>query len=364
MQMSFFPSRTLSIYVGRMFLTRSLAVLAMLLIVLQTLDLLGESGRVLAYPGNGEAQLWHYVSLRAPQIVALFLPFSVLLGTIITLSQLNANSEVISMKSGGLSAHQILAPLFLVAAGIAVVSFVFNERVVTRATAALSAWEDVDYGKVPVDSGVRTNVWVRDGDDLIHADTVQGAGRGTALGNVQIFDRRGNYLVSIIQGPRARYTGDRWVLEGATRFDVASGTARALGDWGFGEAVRPQQFNLAKVDAEALSFGELRDAIENLRRAGRPVTALESELWHKLARPFSALLMPLLGSVAAFGLARSGRLFVRSVIGMALGFAYFAADNFALAMGNLGVYPPSLAAWAPFLLFFIVGETVLIRTEE
>lgn len=74
--------------------------------------------------------------------------------------------------------------------------------------------------------------------------------------------------------------------------------------------------------------------------------------------------MPLLGAVAAFGLARSGQLFIRAVIGMALGFAYFVADNFALAMGNLGAYPPILAAWSPFFLFLMVGETVLIRTEE
>ena len=50
--------------------------------------------------------------------------------------------------------------------------------------------------------------------------------------------------------------------------------------------------------------------------------------------------------------------------GMALGFAYFVADNFALAMGNLGAYPPFLAAWAPFLLFLLIGEAVLLRTEE
>jgi lipopolysaccharide export system permease protein len=52
------------------------------------------------------------------------------------------------------------------------------------------------------------------------------------------------------------------------------------------------------------------------------------------------------------------------VIGMGLGFFYFVADNFALAMGNLGAYPPFLAAWAPFLLFLLIGEAVLIRTEE
>jgi lipopolysaccharide export system permease protein len=52
------------------------------------------------------------------------------------------------------------------------------------------------------------------------------------------------------------------------------------------------------------------------------------------------------------------------VVGMALGFAYFVFDNAALAMGNFGGYPPFIAAWAPFLLFLLIGETVLIRTEE
>ena len=55
---------------------------------------------------------------------------------------------------------------------------------------------------------------------------------------------------------------------------------------------------------------------------------------------------------------------MRAVIGMALGFAYFVIDNAALAMGSFGGYPPSLAAWAPFFLFLLIGETVLIRTEE
>jgi lipopolysaccharide export system permease protein len=74
--------------------------------------------------------------------------------------------------------------------------------------------------------------------------------------------------------------------------------------------------------------------------------------------------MPLLAGVAAFGLARSGQLFIRAVAGMGLGFAYFVADNFAIAMGNYGAYPPLLAAWGPFALFALIGETVLIRTEE
>ncbi|RXR29012.1 LPS export ABC transporter permease LptG [Sphingobium fluviale] len=366
MQLQFFPSRRLAIYMARAFLVRSFAVLAMLALVLMTLDLLGESGDILAVPGNGEAELWHYVGLRLPQIIATFLPFSVLLGTLITLATMNQHSEIVMMKAAGLSAHQILAPLIAAAAAIAVLSFTFNERIVTRASAAFDAWKAVGYGEIPKDTGLKTNIWVREGNNLITAGTVSGRGSAVKLSQIEIFHRVDNHLVDIVRAPRGYYDPARqdWVLEDARRFDVTSGASTRLGTIRNGKGIRPDQFTLAKVDADALGFMALRQAIADLRDAGRPTGSLEASLWHKIARPLSSLLMPLLGSVAAFGLARSGHLFIRAVIGMSLGFAYFVADNFALAMGNIGAYPPLLAAWAPFLLFLMLGEAVLIRTEE
>ena len=365
MQMlSFFPSRQLAFYMGRTFLIRCIAMLAMLVMVLQVLDLLSEAGNVLAHAGNGEGALWRYVSLRAPQITATFLPFAVLLGTLITLTTLNANSEVISMKAAGLSAHQILAPLMLVSAAVAVISFTFNERIVVRSTATLAAWDAADFGEVPPDSGVKSNVWVRDGDDLIHANFIVGRGNAVSLRGVTVYDRTGGNLIAMLEAPRGRRDGKAWRLDNATRFDVGRGSVSKLGNLTVFPNVRPDQFTLARVDPDSLSYWELGDAITQLKAAGRPTAELEGAQWHKIAGPLSTLLMPLLGAVAAFGVARSGKLFIRAVIGMALGFGFFVADNFALAMGDLGAYPPFLAAWAPFMLFLLVGETVLIYTEE
>jgi lipopolysaccharide export system permease protein len=207
---------------------------------------------------------------------------------------------------------------------------------------------------------------VRDGNNLVSAAIVAGRGTAVQLRKVEIFNRINNRLTTIVQAPKGHYdpAAKGWVLENARQFDVARGTERQIGTVRFGRDIRPDQFTLAKVDPDALTFGQLQAAISDLHDAGRPTAELEGSLWHKLSGPLSALLMPILGSVAAFGLARSGQLFLRAVLGMALGFAYFVADNFSLAMGNLGAYPPFLAAWAPFLLFLLVGETVLFRTEE
>ena len=360
----FFPSRRIAWYMAKMFLLRSLAVLAALVVILMTLDLLGESGKILRVPGNGDAELWRYVSLRIPQLIARFLPFSVLLGTLIALATLNQNSEVVSMKAAGISAHQIIAPLVLASFGVAAVSFAFNERVVTRATETLSAWEKVEYGPVPKDNGITPNVWVRFGDDLILAREVKGSGAATRLANVTIYDRNWETLQAIVNARAGRPVDGGWELSGVDRFDVSAGTKTNLATMAYGRGLDPTQFTLADIDPDQEGVSTLRRAIAQLRVAGRPTAELETGLWHKFSGPLSSLLMPLLAAVAAFGLARSGQLLLRAVIGMALGFAYFVADNFALAMGNLGAYPPLLAAWAPFALFLLIGETVLIRTEE
>ena len=126
MQLDFFPSRTLTVYLAKLLAVRIVAMLAILVLVLMMLDLLSTSGEILAVEGNGQAELWTYITLRVPQLVARFLPYSVLLATIIGLVTLNQNSEVIAMKAAGLSAHQVLAPLLLAAGVVSVVSFVFN----------------------------------------------------------------------------------------------------------------------------------------------------------------------------------------------------------------------------------------------
>ena len=362
---SFFPSRTVALYMARMFLTRTFGILAGLVLVLQALDLLSESGKILSVAGNTDADVWRYVGLRAPQIVARFLPFSVLLGTILTLITMNQNSEIIALKAGGLSAHQVLAPLILASLGVAVVSFTFNERIVARATATLDQWQKVDYGPLPIDRGDRANVWVKSGDDLIQVAQVRGRGAAARLGNVTVYERAPDgTLRGILAAPQGRREGDGWRVGPARRFEVASGKVTAIGATVIGRGVTPDQLTLATVNPDGLPFDALAAAIGDLEEAGRPTQALDGALWHKFSGPLSSVLMPLLGAVAAFGIARSGQLFIRAVIGMALGFAYFVADNFALAMGNLGAYPPFLAAWAPFLLFLMIGEAVLLRSEE
>ena len=362
--LDFMPSRWIAWYMARMFLTRSAAVLVSLVLILLTLDLLGQSGKILGVPGNGDAELWRYAGLRIPSLVSFLLPFSLLLGALITFTGLNQHSEVVSMKAAGLSAHQILAPMIAASIGVALALFAFNELVVVKSTRIVNAWSDADYRPIPPDSGIMTNIWIREGDDLVHARQVGGRGAGTVLHGVTIYVRERGAIARIIDAERGVQVPGAWQLEKVRSFVVSTNAQSRQASMTVLAGVEPNRFTLAKIDPTTRDFVSLRRSIGELEAAGRPSDEARTGWWHKISGPMSALLMPLLAATAAFGLARTGQVLLRATIGMALGFAYFVADNFSLALGNVGAYPPFLAAWAPFLLFLLIGELVLIRQEE
>jgi lipopolysaccharide export system permease protein len=197
------------------------------------------------------------------------------------------------------------------------------------------------------------------------AATLSGQGKEIELSDVTWYQRGpGGIIRQQIRAPRATYAGPGWRLEQPKQFDVGSAEAEAIPTLVVGKNLTPDAIDLQSVDPDGQPFWELDNTIEAYKALGRRTSEMEAKWWHRISGPLSAFLMPLLGSIAAFGLARSGQLFVRAIIGMSLGFTYFVVDNAALAMGSFGGYPPFLAAWAPFLLFLLVGETVLIRTEE
>ena len=191
-------------------------------------------------------------------------------------------------------------------------------------------------------------------------------GPATTMRNVTFYQRDAKGMIQReLRSDSATWANPGWRLAAPTMFDLRSAQAsRSAAPVVVARGLTLDQVALGKVSADAQPLAQLSRSIKALEKEGRRTSELKGKWWHKLSGPLSAFLMPLLGAVAGFGLARSGFLLARAVIGMALGFAYFVVDNAALAMGSFGGYPPLLAAWAPFLLFLLVGETVLIRTEE
>src|SRR3546814_8770755 len=110
----------------------------------------------------------------------------------------------------------------LAALAVSGLTFAFNEMVVTRSSAALDAWQAVDYGPIPKASGVRSNLYLSDGSDLLLARTQTGTGNDVVLTGVTFYRRDANdMIVEQLRSPRATYANPGWKLEKPVRFEVA-----------------------------------------------------------------------------------------------------------------------------------------------
>lgn len=362
----FVPSRTLARYMVRMHLGRFFGILIGLTAVLQMLDLLAQSDEIMAAEGANWVSIVSYISMRAPQLISQFVPFTALLATLLTLATLNQNSEVVVMKASGLSAHRILLPLgmasFLIGAG----HFIFNETIVVNANADLEYWQDHGYAvDLPPSTGPTGRVWLREGGTVVLVEAVSQIRNRVVLDKVSLYERddKGK-LQAMVHADFAWYQDGQWTLHEVRRFDAATHEMTIAASQRWNIETRPERFQALTVKPDHVSFPKLWDSMKELKKDGLPTERLMASFLQKIAGPASSLLMPLLAAVAAFGVHRAGNLVIRIVFGMALGFSFFVADNFMLAMGEFGVAPPFLAAWAPFFLFLVLGYAVIFNSEE
>ncbi|MGB7405577.1 MAG: LptF/LptG family permease, partial [Pacificimonas sp.] len=232
MKLAPWPSNRLALYQAKLLAVRVVAFAFVLIGLLQMLDLLSESEKILAVPSNGNAELLEYVKLRMPQLADTFLPFSVLLGALVTWAGLSTSSEIVVMKGAGMSPHQILWPMMLTALAFGALHFAFAETVLPRTNAALDAWQKTDYRtRVAEPEDARFGEWELSGGDTLFAGRVEGEGEDVVLKDVTVYRRDGAQLVDIISGPMAVRADGGWRLDEAEVFDVErgrSGTVRGF----------------------------------------------------------------------------------------------------------------------------------------
>jgi len=358
--------RTLNHYLARAYFLRFLILFMGISIILQLLDALNASEDILAAEGAGFPSMMRYVELRMPQLMSEFIPFTALLAALLTYATLNQHSEVVVMKAAALSPFRIIAPLIWVSCGIALVHFIFNESVMVNSSAALKQWQDSGYAvDAPPQPANATRTWVLDGLDLIEVGSVARNGRILVIDDLTEYERTQDAsLKAIVKSDFAVFRDEGWTLFDVRRFEVSNQQVTTFDKMPWESAIPPERFLALAVTPDNVSFGELFSAVVRLEDEGYPVRSLAASLHHKVASPIATVIMPLLASFAAFGVVRGGMLFARTAAAMGLGFAFFVVDNLMLAMGQFGRIPPSVAAWAPLMLFLVLGLLVVVYTEE
>ena len=350
-------------YIAKMFLVRFLILLFGIALIMQALDVLSQSGDVLEPAGAGMESIWRFTVLRFPQMVSNVVGFSALLATLITCTTLTQSSEVAVMQSSGLSSFRIIFPMMGVCAVAAVFLFAMNETIVAQSNDEYERWRASGFaiGDVTLPPS-KSDAWAIEGDTRVRAQSV--TRDGTILDKVTLYTLNSEGKIAEITSANfAAFSNGQWTMFDVTHFNVAEMKVVSEPRMTWDTAIPPARFRALSIDPETVPIGRLASAVDQLEGEGMSVNKLTAWLHHKISGPLGVILMPLLGAMAAFGVQRSGTIFLRVIGGMAFGFSYFVVDNLLLAVGQFGTIPPVLAAWTPLFLFFFLGTSVLFYTE-
>ncbi|MBS0408323.1 MAG: LptF/LptG family permease [Proteobacteria bacterium] len=314
-------------------------------------------------------QLIGLTLLKSPAVILKLLPFIFLFGVMGAFVALNRRSELVAMRAAGMSAWRFVLP----AAAVAFVIGMLTIGALNPAAAWLSArFEDRRADLSEDRRGASHEMWLREGDGrdqmVIHAASHDLVNATIRLQGVSI------YLQSL--GPGGALVASRRIeasqadlMPGAWRLtDVREALPGA-------QTVRSERLDLPsaldlrtameKVDSpDSIDFWRLPRTIERAQSSGYAVAGYQLRLHQLLATPLLFSAMSVLAAAFSMRLMRLGGLAGLAIVGLAVGFVVFFSNQLCGALGSAGVLPPALAAWAPPVLAFLSGVTVLCYTED
>jgi lipopolysaccharide export system permease protein len=354
--------KTLTWMLTRMVMMRFLAIALGISIFVITLDVFTYVDDILELHNDDLSALGEYALLRFPGVLSTFLPMSVLLALLLTLVEMSYRSETTALWATGTSPVKVMIMLLPLGALLGGVNFLVNDQAVPRAAPTLHAWGIGDYGKKQLSIGEKDPIWMRAGNDILRA--ADSNAQSTLLEDVVIFRRDANgLLLEQVMAEKAQMVQGRWELSNAVIYYRENILPNRVDKLIYSGSMRPAAAGARSGDPEEMSLSDLDYFIINSGFGIRPAHVYET-WWHKrVSLLASAFLMIALCVPLAVRFRRGGGISMLFGIGVALGFAFFIFDGISLTIGELGIVPAWMAAWAPVLVFAGLAATLTLRAE-
>lgn len=351
----------LSIYLMRVILASTMLVLLVLLALAGLFEFIGQLDSMQGNFGTPQALL--YALLRLPQLSFEMLPIASLIGALLGLGSLANNSELVVMRTAGLSVARLAGMIALSGGVLMVVTALVGEYIGppldyfarTMRDKARYEQEDRDIGNA---------AWVKDGQVILHLERINAE---FEFGALYMF--RFNEDDSLMSIARAENAGidqsDKWILENfrETRFvdDSVQVVESSLAVESFD--LDANMLGITLVKPVSLSARGLMSYIGYLKKNELDAQRYETELWSRIARTVTVTIMPVLALAFVFGSLRSAGSGSRLIIGVLIGLAYFLASEMTANSGQVFKLNPAMVTWLPSIALLLITGFALSRVR-
>lgn len=350
--------QTLDRYIGLSVLRGFAIVLLILLSLFSFMELVEQLDDV----GKGNyraADAILYVISTLPGRAIEIAPVTALIGGIVGLGALARGSELIAMRAAGISNPRIAGAVMktgaLLMLAIALLMEVVVPRIETEAEArrllAVSQTGDILRGQ---------GYWSRDGRRFLNVGVLKDGLVPTDI-HIYGFDTQGR-LGEYLHAEYASFedTGE-WRL--VTVVEKVSGPdgmkTRHLAERLWRPFATLTELRILETQAPRMAPTQIAQYVEQLRSRGENADRFELLFWRKVMIPVSTMAMLYLALPFVFGSLRSAGFGLRLVLGIAVGLAFYIANQILSNLGLLLDTGPALLAVAPSIVIVALAALLL-----
>ncbi len=306
-----------------------------------------------------------YTGLMMVAGVYELLPVAVLIGAVISLGNLAAQSELVAFRAIRYSRARITASVLITGTFLMLFTFLLGE---TAVPAAVGKAYEIKHEQEPQQRSFETagGRWLRDGRNFIH---IGKAVSDDLYDEVRVYQlNEEHHLARIVEARRAQATPEEWVLSDV-RLSELSGEEvsivrrdglrlpraaprgiekRAVSEW------NPAEMNIV----------QLIDYVEFLRNSRLSGARAELALWTRFSAALSILVMLLLAMPWIFFSTRSTGSGKRLFFAIMIGLSYMIGSRIIGDAAVVYQIPPAIGAFLPVVLFAAAGAFALKRLQS
>ena len=303
-----------------------------------------------------------------PYFANLFSSLFVFISVIFFTSKLADRSEIIAMRSNGMSFRRILRPYIISALLIGLLNLLLGAYIIPHSNKIRTDFENqyikkrqitmVDNVQLQVDTGVIAFF------SSFNIQTKSGSG-------FSLDKFRNKKLVSHLTALRVQYDT---IADQRYQWRIYNYNIRQLR--GMHEqitsgleldtiiAVEPQDLLYTRNQQETMTTPEISEYIDKQRlRGSANVSTFEVEYHKRFASAFAALILTVIG-VSLSSEKRKGGMGLSLGLGLALSFGYILFQTISASFATNGGWPPMLAVWIPNIIFAGIAFVLYRRTPQ
>lgn len=316
----------------------------------------------------GEIWLDYYANF-IPYLANMLSPLFVFIGVIFFTTNLASKSEIIAMKSTGMSLKRLLRPYMFSAALIAITSFWFGAYVIPYGNVARVNFEN-KYKKRKINIDVAENIQMQVDTGVVayisYFDNRTKSGAGFSLDKFSekkvisrltaetiqydtLADRKYSwtlhrYMIRTLQGTREKITSGE-------KLDTTI-------------IMEPKDFFYIKGQQETMTLPELESFINRQRlRGAAGISTFEVEYHKRFSTPLAAFILTLIGVSISIE-KRKGGMGTSIGLGLVLTFTYILFQTLTASFATNAGWPAGISVWLPNIIFAAIAFWFYKRTPQ